>query len=77
MDQRDDKWIPIPLPKAETVHTSKPVTSAVIIDAILKEDSRCGIMLRGHSILGNKSLKELQKDGANIGIEIKNCQPTV
>ena len=54
LEQRHDKWIPIPLKKGETMHPSKPVTRAVLIDAILKEDNRFGTMLGGHSILDKK-----------------------
>ena len=54
LDQRDEKCIPIPLPKGKTVHDSKPVTRAVVIDVILKEDDRFGIMLGGRSVLEKK-----------------------
>ena len=77
LEQRHDKWIPIPLKKGETMHASKPLTRAVLIDAILKEDNRFGTMLGGRSILEKKSLKELQKDGKIIGIETEKLQLAV
>ena len=77
LEQRHDKWILIPLKKGETMHASKPVTRAVLIDAILKEDNRFGTMMGGRSILEKESLKELQKDGKIIGIETEKIQLTV
>ena len=54
MEQRDDKWIPIPLKKGQTMYVSKPVTRAVLIDAILKKDKRFDTMLGGRSMLEQK-----------------------
>ena len=69
LEQRDDKWIPIPLKKGQTMNVSKPITRAVLIDAILKEDKRFGTMLGGRSVLEEKSLKELQNDRKIMEIE--------
>ena len=70
LKHRDDVWIPIPFPRGKTAHEPKPLTRAILIDAILKEDVRFAALLGGRSMLEKKSLKELQKDATNMGIEI-------
>ena len=43
------------------MYVSKPVTRAVLIDAILKKDKRFGTMLGGHSVLEKRHLKNFRR----------------
>ena len=55
--------------KDQTELNTKENTRAEFIKEIMEEDKRFSMLLGGHPALENKSLKELQRDYRNLGID--------
>ena len=67
--EREDRLVPVKLKKYQTEFEPKDKTRADLIKEIMEEDKRFSMLLGGHPALENKSLKELQRDYRNLGID--------
>ena len=67
--EREDRLVPVKLKKDQTEFEPKDKTRSELIKDIMEEDKFFSMLLGGQPALEKKSLKELQRDSRNLGID--------